>query len=207
MVSFYLLTRLVYASHLKFRPEGRQGEIFSNNKGPVIPVHSDILIAKLRPGQKIFASCHAEVGVGADHAKFSPVANASYRLLPVIDIQRPILGNDAVKFQGCFPKGVIGLEQVTAEDANRRGSGYEDHEGEQKAVVKEAIRDTVTRECLRHDEFKDKVKLGRQRDHFIFNIESTGQFDSDELMVDAIRFLKRKCLRIQKDFKQVREQG
>lgn len=147
------------------------------------------------------------MGVGADHAKFSPVATASYRLLPVIDIQRPILGDDAGKFQSCFPKGVIGLEQVTAEDASREGAGYEGHEGEQKAVVKEAIRDTVTRECLRHDEFKDKVKLSRQRDHFIFSIESTGQFDSDELMVDAIKLLKKKCLRIQKDFKQVREQG
>lgn len=151
--------------------------------------------------------CRAQLGIGADHAKFSPVATASYRLLPVIDIKRPILGDDAVKFQACFPKGVIDIEAVTSEEADKKGSGYEGKQGEQKAVVKHAIRDTVTRECLRHEEFKDKVKLGRKRDHFIFSIESTGQFDSDELFIDSIKLLKRKCLRIQRDFAQVREQG
>lgn len=125
----------------------------------------------------------------------------------MIDIKRPILGDDAVKFQGCFPKGVIGLAEVSQQDANQQGSGYENHKGEQKAVVKEAIRDTVTRECLRHEEFKDKVKLSRQRDHFIFSVESTGQWDSDELFLDAVKLLKRKCMRVQRDFAKVRIQG
>ncbi|EQL01154.1 DNA-directed RNA polymerases I and III 40 kDa polypeptide [Ophiocordyceps sinensis CO18] len=55
------------------------------------------------------------------------------------------------------------------------------------------MRDTVSRECLRHAEFERKVKLGRRRDHFIFAIESTGQWDSDELFLEAVKHLKSKC--------------
>jgi DNA-directed RNA polymerase I and III subunit RPAC1 len=55
------------------------------------------------------------------------------------------------------------------------------------------MQDTVSRECLRHPEFEGKVKLGRQRDHFIFSIESTGQWDSDDLLIEALKILRQKC--------------
>lgn len=184
----------VYAKDISFQPVGRQLEYFDGD-GAIQPVNPDILIAKLRPGQKIEMELHCIKGIGADHAKFSPVATASYRLLPDVKIERPILGDDAKKFAKCFPKGVIGLEPVTSEEASRRGSGYEGHAGEQKAVVKDAFNDTVSRECLRHDEFQGKVKLGRVRDHFIFNVESTGQFESDVLFLEAVKVLKLKCAR------------
>ena len=115
---------------------------------------------------------------------------------PTITITKPILGKDAEKFARCFPRGVIALEAVTKEEAAREGSGYEGHEGEKKAVVRDPMRDTVSRECLRHDEFKSKVKLGRVRDHFIFSIESLGQWDSDELFLEAVKTLKMKCQRL-----------
>jgi DNA-directed RNA polymerases I and III subunit RPAC1 len=109
---------------------------------------------------------HAVKGVGQDHAKFSPVgkhvflksiahslATASYRLLPVIDILSPIINEDANKFVSCFPKGVAMVK-----------SGKN---GVKRAEIVNPRLDTVSREVLRHDEFKDKVKLGRVRDHFI----------------------------------------
>lgn len=162
------------------------------------PVHPDILLAKLRPGQEIKVEMHCIKGIGADHAKFSAVATAYYRLLPTIDIVRPIIGKDAEKFARCFPRGVIGLETVTAEEASRQGSGYEGQLGRKKAVVRDTFRDTVSRECLRHEEFQGKVKLGRVRDHFIFSVESTGQFDADDLFVESVRVLKAKCERLKR---------
>jgi DNA-directed RNA polymerase I and III subunit RPAC1 len=51
----------------------------------------------------------------------------------------------------------------------------------------------VSRECLRHEEFEGKVKLGRIRDHFIFSVESVGQWDSDELFLDSVKILRGKC--------------
>ncbi|ROT37247.1 DNA-directed RNA polymerases I and III subunit RPAC1 [Sodiomyces alkalinus F11] len=188
----------VYARDIEFVPAGRQADLFQAPEDIIRPVNPDILVAKLRPGQVIDLQMHMHKGVGADHAKFSPVATASYRLLPTITITRPILGRDADKFARCFPRGVIALERVSAAEANTPGSGYEGHEGEKKAVVADPMKDTVSRECLRHPEFEGKVKLGRRRDHFIFSIESTGQWDSDELLLEAIKTMKKKCERLEK---------
>lgn len=188
----------VYARDLVFEPVGRQEGYFSGD-GAVQPTNPDILLAKLRPDQVIDVDLHCIKGTGADHAKFSPVARASYRLLPDIRILQPILGRDATKFAGCFPKGVVGVEKVTAQEASREGSGYEGHEGEDKAVVVDPFKDTVSRECLRHEEFQGKVKLGRVRDHFIFDVESTGQFDSDVLFQESVQILKLKCARLKRN--------
>ncbi|KFA66507.1 hypothetical protein S40285_00722 [Stachybotrys chlorohalonatus IBT 40285] len=186
----------VYARDIVFSPVGKQADYFSGDDA-IAPVNPDILIAKLRPKQSISLSMHMHKGIGADHSKFSPVATASYRLLPTISILKPIVGADAQKFARCFPEGVIGLERITQEEAARPGSGYEDHAGEVKAVVRDAMKDTVSRECLRHPEFADKVRLGRRRDHFIFMIESTGQWDSDELFLESVKHLKLKCKKLE----------
>ncbi|KAJ9625613.1 DNA-directed RNA polymerase core subunit rpc40 [Taxawa tesnikishii (nom. ined.)] len=163
----------VYASSFQFVPQGNQLQFFSE-PNHIRPVNPGILIAKLRPGQEIKLRCHCIKGIGADHAKFSPVATASYRLLPTITIKEPILGADAKKFARCFPKGVI--ELVDDEET-----------GEKKAVVKDTMKDT------------DKVQLGRLRDHFIFSVESTGQFESDELFLESVRALKVKCERFKRN--------
>jgi DNA-directed RNA polymerase I and III subunit RPAC1 len=181
----------VLASDLVFEPQGQQTQLFSGENA-IRPTNPEILIAKLRPGQKISVRCHCVKGIGADHAKFSPVATASYRLLPSITIKQPILGDDAKKFARCFPRGVI--ELVADEET-----------GKQKAVVKDTMKDTVSREVLRHAEFVDKVVLGRLRDHFIYSVESTGQFRSDELFLDSIRLLKAKSERFKRHLDELEE--
>lgn len=188
----------VYAKDMTWEPVGRQETYFTEPDGVIKPTNPDILLAKMRPGQVIDIEMHCIKGIGADHAKFSPVATASYRLLPTIDIVKPILGPDAKKFARCFPKGVIGLEKVTEQESGRDGSGYEGYAGEQKAVVRNTFKDTVSRECLRHDEFSGKVKLGRMRDHFIFMVESTGQFESDYLFLESVKILKDKCAKLKR---------
>lgn len=49
-------------------------------------------------------------GIGRDHAKFSPVATASYRLLPRIVLKKKITGADALTVKQSFSKGVIGID-------------------------------------------------------------------------------------------------
>jgi DNA-directed RNA polymerase I and III subunit RPAC1 len=183
----------VYASDITYHATGKQSDFDATI--PFEVVNPDVLILKMRPGQEIAMMMHARKGIGQDHAKFSPVATASYRLLPTIDILKPIVGADAEKFARCFPRNVISTVPITAEDVQKDKS-LQGKEGQIYAVVENAFRDTVSRECLRHPEFKDKVKLGRVRDHFIFRVESTGQWESDEIFLESVRLLKGKAQRL-----------
>ena len=154
---------------------------------------------------------HAVKGIGKDHAKFSPVgelpihyssnqlATASYRLLPTIQILSPIVNDDAEKFVACFPKGVA---RVTV-----------DGRGVKRAEIVNPRLDTVSREVLRHDEFKDKVRLGRVRNHFIctcpqfrsiltlplVKVESTGILPPDNLFLQSISVLRGKCQKLKSE--------
>ncbi|KAJ2376362.1 DNA-directed RNA polymerase core subunit rpc40 [Coemansia sp. RSA 2607] len=166
----------VYSSQLEWHPQGDQAERFA--KAPIRPVHEDILVTKMRPGQQIVCEMHCEKGVGKDHAKFSPVATASYRLLPEIQLLEDITGEDADALKECFAPGVI--EVVT-------------EKGVRKARVANARKDTVSREVLRHKRFEGKVRLTRVRDHFIFNVESTGIIAPEKLVSQALDVLMEKC--------------
>ena len=61
--------------------------------------------------QEINATLHCHLGTGKDHAKWSPVGTASYRLLPEIILKERVTGEKAERLQKCFSKGVIELVQ------------------------------------------------------------------------------------------------
>lgn len=170
------INSFVYSNQLVWDPQGDQATTFAQS--PIAPIHDDILITKLRPGQAIKCQIHCEKGVGKDHAKFSPVATASYRLLPEIQILEDICGEDAGLFQSCFPPGVVDIVEEG---------------GVRKAKVVNARKDTVSREVLRHKEFEEKVRLTRVRDHFIFNVESTGILKPEDIVHQALDVLIEKC--------------
>ncbi|PIO67901.1 DNA-directed RNA polymerase, alpha subunit, domain protein, partial [Teladorsagia circumcincta] len=163
----------IYSRAFKWIPCGDQEQEFADD--PPRIVHDDILVAKLRPGQQIEANCHAVKGIGRDHAKFSPVATATYRLLPTIRLLGEIRGEAAVRLQESFSEGVIELREK---------------DGEKFAVVADARRDTCSRNVFRHDDLAPLVELGRKKDHFIFSVESTGALKSSELVVEACKISK-----------------
>ncbi|XP_041354186.1 DNA-directed RNA polymerases I and III subunit RPAC1-like [Gigantopelta aegis] len=165
----------VTTNYMKWVPVGDQANIF--NAGDIRPV-DDILIAKLRPGQELDLKMHCVKGVGKDHAKFSPVATASYRLLPEIILTRPVEGEKAERLQKCFSPGVIELDNI---------------DGVLRARVANPRRDTCSREVFRHSDLKNCVKLNRVRNHFIFSVESTGILPPDVLVSEAIKVLMEKC--------------
>lgn len=164
----------VYSKDLKWIPIGNQKDLFD-----VKPVHDDILIAKMRPGHEIDVTLKAVKGLGKDHAKFSPVATATYRLLPLITLLEPVTGELAKELKSCFSPGVIEI--------------FQNAEGEDEARVVNARRDTCSREVFRHPKLKDMVKLSKRRDHFIFSVESTGILHPKVLVAEAIKVLMSKC--------------
>ncbi|KAF5374734.1 hypothetical protein D9758_000159 [Tetrapyrgos nigripes] len=167
------------SSHLKWEPVGEQ-QAHLKNVGPLNP---NIVLAKLRPGQEIDMEIHALKGVGKDHAKFSPVATASYRLHPHVQITKPIPMHRAEEFKACFAAGVVVVDKV-------------------KKVVridpKGMRNDTVTREVLRDPEFSEMVKLGRIRDHFIFHVESESAYAPQDLLLEAIGVMRGKIAEIKR---------
>ncbi|XP_042624931.1 DNA-directed RNA polymerases I and III subunit RPAC1-like isoform X2 [Cyprinus carpio] len=166
----------VYSGDIKWLPIGNQADVFADAK--IGPVHGDILLAQLRPGQELDVVMHCVKGIGKDHAKFSPVATASYRLLPEITLLQTIEGEQAERLKRCFSPGVIEIQNVN---------------GRKVAKVVNSRLDTCSREVLRHDDLKNLVKLGRVRDHFIFSVESTGILPPDVLVTEAINVLISKC--------------
>jgi DNA-directed RNA polymerase I and III subunit RPAC1 len=125
---------LVTSADLKWTPIGRQPEMFRTDD--IRPVHDDILIAKLRPGQEINLKAICVKGIGQDHAKFSPVCTASYRLLPEIVLTEPVLGDRAERLATCFSPGVIVVDEM---------------DGVKQAKVANPRLDTCSREVLRHE--------------------------------------------------------
>lgn len=164
--------RYVYSSQLEWDPKGDQAETMVD--APPKPVNPDIVIAKLAPGQGMEMELHCEKGIGKDHAKFSPVATASYRLLPHIEILKLVPEPLIPKLISCFPEGVL-----------ERG-------GENGVQVADARKDTVSREVLRHPEFEGMVRLGRIQDHFLFSVESTGVYEPEALVPASIDVLRKK---------------
>ncbi|GJJ13030.1 hypothetical protein Clacol_007279 [Clathrus columnatus] len=172
----------VYSSNLVWDPQGEQADIFNGNSPA--PTNSNILLAKLRPGQEIDMELHAIKGLGKEHAKWSPVATASYRLHPYIKIVSPIPPALIPKFKSCFSPGVIQVRKKSFE--------------KEEAYVADSRKESMSREVFRHEEFEGKVELGRVRDWFIFNIESEGPYAPERLLIEAIGVMREKIATLRK---------
>lgn len=168
----------VYTESIEWVPLPGQDHLKSKDIGPV---DKDILLATMRPGHELELDLYCVKGLGKDHAKFSPVATASYRLLPEIRLLREFQGEQARRLQGCFSPGVIALDKTP--------------HGKEVARVANARMDTCSRNVFREDDLKEDVEINRIRDHFIFSVESTGILPPDELVAEAVKVMMGKCQR------------
>ncbi|KAF7789292.1 hypothetical protein EIP86_000234 [Pleurotus ostreatoroseus] len=172
----------VTSGDLVWVPQGEQEAVFADNLPG--PTNKNIVLAKLRPGQEVDMELHAIKGVGKEHAKWSPVATATYRLHPLIVLnpQKPIPRHLAIKFANCFSPGVVDVTadgKITIDQYNMR-------------------KDSVSREVLRHEEFEGCVELKRIRDWFIFSVESEGPYAPERMLPEAIKVMRQKISSIRK---------
>lgn len=165
----------VLSKHLEWLPIAGQEEMFDE---PVKPVHPDIVLAKLRPGQTVEFEAHCRKGIGKDHTKFSPVATASYRLLPDVSIPETLTGEEAKELKKMCPPDVFDIEDLTG-----------------NVVVARARDCNMCRECIRKEGWQEKVKLQRKADHFIFTVESTGSMSPEDIVREAISVLRGKAMK------------
>ena len=168
----------VYSGDLVWVPQDDQEAIFGDDKPR--PVHDDILIAKLLPGQTINLDAQCAVNVGQEHSKWSPVATASYRLLPKIVVSDDIVGDKARALTKVCPMGVFDIEDA-GDKARVRASNPREC--------------TMCRECTRLPEFSDKVKLMREANHFIFSVETVGCLPPEEIFRRSMRCCRPSAIR------------
>lgn len=178
-------TRHIYSSDLKWVPQGAQEEQFPDG---IRPVHEDILLAKLRPGQAIGLEAHARKSTGKDHAKYSPVATACYRLMPQVEIVKEVY-DDLAEQLDIYEPGVFRI--VACTDADEIAKGYK-----KKAVVDNPYACTMSRNFMRNAELNESVKITRLPNHFIFSVESVGMMPAAVILAESIKVLKEKCQNI-----------
>lgn len=186
-------TKHVYSSDFVWVPQGDQLETFPE---PVKPVHSDILIAKLRPGQGIELEAHGRRGIGKDHAKYSPVATASYRLMPKIELLQPIYDDLAEELVHLYEPGVFELVPVEPNDDDDDKEAPTKNSPRVQARVCNPYACTMSRNYMRNPLLNQAIRMSRISDHFILSVESVGATPPGVLVAEALRVLQRKCLRV-----------
>ncbi|KAH0786763.1 putative DNA-directed RNA polymerase I and III subunit RPAC1 [Histomonas meleagridis] len=162
---------LVKSEHLVWMPFPGQAEQFPS----IHPLHLDIPITKLKPGQHIELTARAVKSFGLDHAKFSPVCTAFYRMVPLIEVNNSRL-NDTTKqilVKKC-PMGVFDIEDGDV-------------------VVRNPRKCTSCRECLRELRVKNYIKVGKEANRYEFTVESVGVRPAYELVKEAFEILKERC--------------
>lgn len=172
----------VLASDMKWVAQGEQAE----NLGVVGPVGdcADILLAKLRPGQEIELEMFCQKGVGKDHAKWSPVGTAFYRMLPEIHLTRPVKGQEAKE-----------LMALCSESGASKSKPVFDIEDSQ-LIVKNPTSCTMCRNCIQDPKWDQIVKLRRVRNHFCFSVESIGAVSPADIVSQSTKVLKHKCQKL-----------
>lgn len=142
-------------------------------------VHDDILLAKLRPGQCIVLEGHCTKGVGKEHAKWSPVSTAWYRLYPEIRLLKEV-GKDVAEELIAAAPGLFFIDPLTKKLAVADARNHDKY--------LEKVRTMLSRE-----EISQCVQFLKRKHHFIFTIESTGILTPKQLFLQAIDVLRTKA--------------
>jgi len=174
---------IVKSGHFELGKEDEEElqELFAGGMPRPGPLHDDIVLAKLIPGQKIWLRVQLRRGEGKEHAKFSPVATASYRLMPRIEVNQKLAKDQAEAIKSSCPKDVFDIED----------SGD---------LVAARPRDcTMCRECIRQPGWGSIVTLERDTSHYIMSIEGVGMIEPEQIFVRACAKLKSKALALAED--------
>lgn len=172
-------------------------DLRSNNES-VMPAHflsqdeqdesqdSGVAIVKMGPGQRLKLKAIARMGIAKEHAKWSPVAVATYRFWPNITINEEQVATLTMEQKqelvDVCPDRILEIDDVT---------------GSIKAVENAWDIATYTDDLQFHQdslkkrkEDDDFVRCEQSTDKFIFSVESTGAMDADEIVMSALRVLK-----------------
>ena len=126
------------------------------------------------------------MGISKEHAKWCPVAVATYRFWPIITINEEAcnmltLEQKQELVEAC-PDRILDLDEITGnlvavENAYEMATFTEDLKMAQEAMKK-------------RPEDDDFVNVVQSTDKFVFTIESTGAMDAEDILLSSLRVLK-----------------
>jgi DNA-directed RNA polymerase II subunit RPB3 len=189
-------TKTVYSSDLITQTEGIEVIGYSSKEETALGSSDDargIVIAKLGIGQRLRIRAIAKKGVGKIHAKWSPVAVATYTFEPKVVL------NDAR------------LDEIT--ESQRRdfvlscpAKVYTFDERSKKVMLANEPACFFCNECVKKGrEFKEKgdddnvVSIETQPNRFVFSVETVGSLRPDEVVLAALRRLKEIITDVKRD--------
>jgi DNA-directed RNA polymerase II subunit RPB3 len=147
-----------------------------------------ISIVKMGPGQRLKIKAIARRGISKEHAKWCPVAVATYRYFPEIFINHEQLSlltlEQKQEIVNCCPDKVLELDELTGEIRAVENAWDICTFTEDLAFTQESLK--------KRKEDDDFVRITPAPDRFLFNVETTGAIDSDEIVMAALRVLKRR---------------
>lgn len=145
-----------------------------------------ISIVKLGPGQHLKLKAIARMGISKEHAKWCPVAVATYRFWPIITINEEACNmltlEQKQELVEVCPDKILDLDEITGnlvavENAYEMATFTEDLKECQEAMKK-------------RPEDDDFVHVIQSTDRFVFSVESTGCMDAEDILLSSLRVLK-----------------
>jgi DNA-directed RNA polymerase II subunit RPB3 len=138
------------------------------------------------PGQRLKLKAIARMGIAKEHAKWSPVAVATYRFLPLIHINdeqvATLTMEQKEELVDVCPDRILELDPVSgnivaAKNADEMATFTEDLKFCQEGMKKRR-------------EDPDFVTVTQSENVFMFSVESTGAMDAEEILLSSLRVLK-----------------
>mmetsp|Transcript_7029 Transcript_7029/g.9860 ORF Transcript_7029/g.9860 Transcript_7029/m.9860 type:complete len:205 (-) Transcript_7029:248-862(-) len=162
-------------------------------------------LLSLEKGKKIKLSCLAKLGIGKEHAKWTPVARSVFRPQPIINFDHQAISalhqRQRLKIIQCAPKGVLGF--LSDEDyippPDSPGTHLSRIEQQKYIVVKneaailDYIEDVTILTRALSSTGKPLIHATVSETNFIFDVEAVGSMPVDEIILCAIYAIKSKC--------------
>lgn len=162
-----------------------------------------VAIVKMGPGQKLKFKAIARMGISKEHAKWCAVAVATYKFWPVIEINHEEMASltteQKQELVDVCPDRILELDEVTGEI--RAVENYWDI-----ATFTEDL-EYAQRAMKKRPEDDDFITIRHSKDRFIFTIETTGAMDAEEVLLTALKVLKKRLNDLARELETIKEMG
>ncbi|GMH57905.1 hypothetical protein TrLO_g13694 [Triparma laevis f. longispina] len=163
---------------------------FLNEEEEEIMQEDGIALVKLAKGQHLYLEAKARLGCSKEHAKWCPVAVATYRFIPEVYLNDTALTQLTQKQREqlveCCPDQILKIDDVTGQiilepDFEDRATFTEDLHYLQESMKKKP-------------EDEDLITVKQSESKFVFTVESTGCMHAQEIVRSALRRMEEKLI-------------